>query len=168
MNELLLKIDNLNRHNLNFKIIENNFNELKINFKKKKTNLNFLINEFNKYYLNNYKSDSDRINIQLLSYEIAKYFERKKYYKVAFEYYLIGIKYYYPKSFLSLAIYFQCINYNKISFELIEIFNFLVKQIINTNNYYEELINFKKETIKLLLEIESFNIKKYSEILFNL
>lgn len=36
MNELLLKIDNLNRHNLNFKIIENNFNELNINFKKKK------------------------------------------------------------------------------------------------------------------------------------
>ena len=169
MNELVLKIDNINRYELKFENVESNFDNFVIkNLDIFKINLNLLIIEFNKYYLNNFKSDTDRINIQLLSYKIAKYFEREKYYKVAFEYYLIGIKYYYPKSFLSLAIYFQCMNYNKITLELIDMFNFLVKQIKNTNIYYEELINLKKETISLLVDIESFNVKKYSEILFNL
>jgi hypothetical protein len=168
MNKLLLKIDNIKRVKLNFKIIESNFNDLKFESKKKmEPNINLLINEFNKYYLKYDKSDNDKIKLQLLSYKIAKYFESEKYYSVAFEYYLIGIKYYYPKSFLSLAIYFQCISYNKITLELIDMFNFLIEKIKKLN-YYQELTELKKETINLLNQIENNNMKKYSEILNNL
>lgn len=168
MNKLLLKIDNINRIKLNFKIIESNFNDFKIESKKKmEPNINLLINEFSKYYLKYDKSNNDKIKIQLLSYKIAKYFESEKYYSVAFEYYLIGIKYYYPKSFLSLAIYFQCISYNKITLELIDIFNFLIEKIKKLN-YYQDLSELKKETINLLNQIENNNMKKYSEILNNL
>ena len=163
INNLMKEINSINKLNLNFKNIENNFNEITID-----ENLDLLILHFNNYYTKIFKTNDDIIQIQLLSYKIAKNLEKRKNYESAYEYYLVGIQYYYPKSYLSLAVYFQYMNYHRMTLKLLNMFNFLIDKIKESNNYYNELTQLKKNTIELLKKIENNNMKTYSEILINL
>lgn len=164
INNLMKEINSINKLNLNFSNIRNNFD----NIKNVDQNFNLLIFHFNNYYTRIFKTNDDIIQIQLLSYKIAKYLEKQKNYESAYEYYLVGIQYYYPKSFLALAIYFQYMNYHRMTLKLLNMFNFLVDKIKETKNYYNELIQMKNDTIDLLNQIENNNMKIYSEILINL
>jgi len=164
INNLMKEINRINKLNLNFNNIENNFND-DLNIYE---NLDLLIFHFNNYYTKIFKTNDDIIQIQLLSYKIAKYLEKQKNYESAYEYYLVGIQYYYPKSYLSLAIYFQYMNYNRMTLKLLNMFNFLVDQIKESKNYYNDLLQLKKNSIDLIKQIENNNMKIYSEILINL
>ena len=170
INNLLIELNKKNNLITNFKYIENNFNEYKIN--KKINNLNtdiyFLVDHFNYFYCKQIKTNDDIINIQILSYKIAKYLESKSFYQAAYGYYLIGIIFYYPKSFLALALYFQCLDNNSMTLKLLNMFDFLIDKIKETENYYNELIDLRKKTISLLNEIDRNNMIKYSKILISL
>ena len=63
INNLMKEINSINKLNLNFNNIENNFNE-DINLYE---NLNLLIFHFNNYYTRIFKTNNDIIQIQLLS-----------------------------------------------------------------------------------------------------
>ena len=52
--------------------------------------------------------------------------------------------------------------------KLLNMFDFLIDKIKETENYYNELIDLSKKTISLLNEIDRNNMIKYSKILISL
>ena len=59
-------------------------------------------------------------------------------------------------------------NYNRMTSKLLNMFNFLIDQIRESKNYYNSLLQLKKNSIDLIKQIENNNMKMYSEILINL
>lgn len=170
INNLLIELSKKDNLITNFKHIENNFNEFKINKKLNNltTDIYFLVDHFNYFYSKQIKTNDDIIKIQILSYRIAKYLESKSFYHTAYGYYLKGIEFYYPKSFLALALYFQCLDNYSMTLKLLNMFDFLIDKIKESENYYNELIDLRKETISLIKKIDRNNMIKYSKILISL